>query len=213
MLASLFPNLTLPNYTPTSAPEAVSMAQAVLHSAGLSTASVSLLQPPVDGEPFLGARVLLSIPEAALEECLLKVAQTKAAEQGAKVKSLRLQLASQPPRPDAASAEPPMLSWKITASASLMMATVEVTVSGEFHAASPTVLTARQLALDAGTGMFAGMASALLRPQLLKAEGRSFPLPRLAGQPVQLDSVRLTPDSGSSGERPLLQIEVSCQTP
>jgi hypothetical protein len=65
-------------------------------------------------------------------------------------------------------------------------ATVTLRVAGGAEAADGENLQCRELKLDAGSGLFAGMATALIRPRLDALEGREFNLSRIAGIPVRL---------------------------
>ena len=65
-------------------------------------------------------------------------------------------------------------------------ATVTLKVGGRVEAADAENLRCRELKLDAGAGLFAGMATALIRPRLEALEGRVFNLSRIAAVPVRL---------------------------
>ncbi|MEI6712456.1 MAG: hypothetical protein WCO60_01800 [Verrucomicrobiota bacterium] len=188
----MIPGLNIPTQRPSSAEEAVLFANQTLHSAGLYSAKVSLLEPATGADGFSGAVVEATLPESELVTLFAKVAAAKATEQGGKVSDCTLKLESNTAG-----------SVQITCSmvAKMMMASLQLQLSGEIYQVDSKHFGVRQLRFDPGSGMFASMASAMIRPRLNELEGRTFNLDELLGFPVEIRSMRV--------ENQCLKIELS----
>ncbi len=176
----MIPGFQLPKERPQSAEQAVLITNETLQSAGLENARVILVEPATGPDGFAGALVDAMIPERDLGDLLARVAATKAAEQGAKVVATALQLSS---------GGPDCVKLSTSLTAKMMMATITLRLEGEIFVANRHSVGVRKLTLDPGTGMFAGMASAFVRPRLLELEGKTIDVAGLAGMPLDIRSL------------------------
>lgn len=165
---------------PASIAEAMIQAERLLHLAGLNEATLSVARPPEAGEALRGACLEASIPVRALEVIAGKTLDSMAASQGVKISDTRLSLEN-----GATGA----LSLKLGVEVDVRVfgKTVTVRVQGVAEGGDGKGIVFRQLTMDAGSGIFAGMATALLRPRLDALEGRRFEFTAIAGIPVSLE--------------------------
>jgi len=171
--------------------EALSQARQLFLRAGLEDAEIIVTQPAELGETLRGACLEASIPVRSIEAVAGKAAESLAASQGVKILHTRLSLQN-------GGAGDLSLLLGVEVGVRVFGASVTLGVRGVAEAAGGESIQCRELQMDAGSGMFAGMATALIRPKLEALEGQSFNLSRLAGVPVRL--VRLectgaTPDT------------------
>jgi len=171
--------------------EALSQARQLFLRAGLEDAEIIVTQPAELGETLRGACLEASIPVRSIEAVAGKAAESLAASQGVKILHTRLSLQN-------GGAGDLSLLLGVEVGVRVFGASVTLGVRGVAEAAGGESIQCRELQMDTGSGMFAGMATALIRPKLEALEGQSFNLSRLAGVPVRL--VRLectgaTPDT------------------
>lgn len=170
---------------PASVEEALSQTKRLFLRAGLLDAEVSVTQPAELGENLRGACLEASIPVRSIEAVAARAAEALAASQGVKVSHTRLSLQN-----GAAGNLSLLLGAEV--GVRVFGATVTLQVRGVAEATGGESIQCRELLLDAGSGMFAGMATALIRPKLDALEGQTFDLSRIAGVPVRLVRLECT---------------------
>ena len=163
---------------PASVEEALLQTRRLFLQAGLEGAEVVATRPPEPGEALRGACLEAAIPLGSLEAVANKAAGALAANQGVKISHTRLSVRN--------GGADRSLELDMELGVRVFGATVTLRVSGRAEAAGGENLQCRELKLDAGSGLFAGMATALVRPRLDALEGREFNLSRIAGVPVRL---------------------------
>jgi hypothetical protein len=168
---------------PATVEEALLQAKRLFLQSGLEDAEVLITQPPSPGESLRGACLEAAVPVTSLETVAGKAAGTLAASQGVKVSHTSLSLQNDN-----------SLSLRLSVEVGVRVfgATVTLRVSGMAEAAGADSIQCRELKLDAGSGLFAGMATALIRPKLDALEGHRFNLTRIAGVPVRLVRLECT---------------------
>lgn len=171
---------------PTSVEEACSQARQLLMRAGLEEAEVFVTQPPDPGESLRGACLEAAIPVESLEAAACSAAETLAAGQGVKISQIRLFLRNGGDR---------SLELVLELGVRVFGSTVSLCLRGRAEGADAENIRCRELKLDAGSGLFAGMATALIRPRLDALEGRAFDLSQVAGVPVRLLRLECTLES------------------
>lgn len=171
---------TLAGSLPTSVQDALSQAEMLFKLAGLNEATVSLTRPPEAGEILRGACLEASVPVRSLELLAGKMLDSMAASQGVKVAGTRLSLRNGAPGPLS-------LEFGVEVDVRIFGKPVTVGVRGVADGSEGESVVVRQLQLDPGSGMFAGMATALLRTRLDALEGRRFDLTEIARIPVRLE--------------------------
>ena len=164
---------------PASVEEALLQARHLFSRAGLEDAEVRMTEPPTSGESLRGACLEASMPVASIQAAAGKAADALAASQGIKIAHTRLSFENGGPGSLA-------LGLAVEVGVRVLGATVTVRVRGVAEAADGENIQCRELKLDAGSGLFAGMASALIRPKLDALEGQRFNLTRISGVPVRL---------------------------
>lgn len=182
---------------PDSVEEALLQARRLLSLAGIEDAQVCITQPPHSGESLRGACLEASIPVASIQAAAGKTAEPLAASQGVKIAHTRLSFEN-------SGAAGLALSIAVEVGVRVFGATVKVVVRGVAETADGEHIECRELMLDAGSGMFAGMATALIRPKLDALEGQRFNLAQIAGVPVRLlhlECTRETPETLRIGIR------------
>ncbi len=170
---------------PASVDEALLQTTRLFSRAGLEGAEVAVTQPAELGETLRGGCLEASIPMSSLEAVAGKAAASLAASQGVKISYTRLSLQN-------GAAGDLSLLLEMEVGVRVFGATVTLRLSGVAEAAGGESIQCRELQLDAGSGMFAGMAGALIRPKLAALEGQSFNLSRIAGVPVRLVRLECT---------------------
>jgi hypothetical protein len=162
---------------PASIEEALLQTQQLFLRAGLENAEASVTRPPDPGESLRGACLEASVPVGSLEAAAGKAAGELAAGQGLKISQTRLSVRN---------GGDCSLELGMELGVRVFGATVTLKVGGRVEAADAENLRCRELKLDAGAGLFAGMATALIRPRLEALEGRLFNLSQIAAVPVRL---------------------------
>lgn len=176
----MLPGFSFPKKRPESAEETVAITNETFRAAGLLNSYAALLQPASDAGGFTGAIVELVISEKDLKDLFGKIIETKAQEQGGKVSDVSLRLSSTGPNG---------VGVSLSATVKMMMASVNLRIDGEIFKTNTDALGIRKLTLDAGTGMFAGMAAAMMRPRLTELEGKSLSLTQLTGMSLQIEQL------------------------
>jgi hypothetical protein len=182
--------------------EAAAIAQQFLQAAELEGASVTVLQPASGEDGFAGARLQLTLPEAALEAALRKTAEKMAEEQGAKLQELHLTLQPLEARARAVRVE-------VRGTARMLMSTLSSRLTGELVAPTPRHVVLQNLQFDPGKGMFASMASAFLTPRLRQWEGSLHDFSELLQCALEIETLRVEPTPGGQ----VLQIVLCGATP
>lgn len=203
--SSLFPSIP-----PQSAQDAAGSVNAVLAALGLCRSSAKVVEPASKAQGVSGAVLEVAFAESDLKTILLQTAEAKAREQGAKILGADLKMRSVGEN---------QVGIQISLKAKAMMASVDLRVEGELFVAGEDGLGLRRLVLDAGAGMFAGVAGAMLRPLMAEWEGRVFALSDMAKHPLRVQRLWLEGASrsgdplaagtvGEDGCEPSLQVSV-----
>ena len=175
---------------PASLEEALLQTKRLFLQAGLEGAEVFATRPPEPAQALRGACLEATIPVGSLETVAHREACALAASQGVKISHTRLSVQDDG---DGACS----LKLGVELGVRVFGATVTLRVGGRAEASDGENIRCRELQLDAGSGLFAGMATALIRPRLDALEGREFNLSQIAGVPVRLLRLECT---GASGE-------------
>lgn len=181
---------------PTSVEEALEQTRRLFARAGIADAEVSVTHPAAPGEGVREARLEALVPVASLEAALHEAATALAAAQGVKVSQTQLLLEN-------SGGKGLSLTAHVAVDVRVFGATVTLRVRGDADATGGTHVRLENLQLDAGSGIFSGMATGLIRPRLDALEGRRIDLAQLAGLPVRL--LCLESSEGAPGR---LRIEV-----
>ena len=181
---------------PISVEEALEQARRLLARASIHGAEVTVTRPAAAGECLKGACLEGSLPLTALEAALREAADAVAASQGVKVSRTKIHLENR--------AEGDLsLALTVEVDVRVFGATITLRVRGALDATDGESVRLQNLQLDAGTGLFSGMATGLIRPRLEAMEGQRIDLTRLAGV-----SVRLLCLECSNGTPEMLRIEM-----
>ncbi len=144
--------------------------------------------PAADGQRLLMMKravhgeVTIEMARVDLERLLHSLAAEAAREHGVEIKSTRLSVTTRGPRG---------LSLAAEVIAKMFIATATVTLSGDLDLDEQ--LTARLSNLQfRGEGMIATLAGGIIRPQLARLEGRTFPLMSFALGEISLRDVQVS---------------------
>jgi hypothetical protein len=159
--------------------EALEQARRLLARAGIPDAEVCVTQPPAAGESVRGGCMEALIPLQSLENVLHKTVETLAGAQGVKISATRMRIKNGAP-------EGLSLGIMVEVDVRVLGATTTLKVSCLADASDGEAIELRNPQLDAGAGLFSGMASAMLRPYLEAAAGKKIELSRLTGVPVRV---------------------------
>jgi hypothetical protein len=180
----IFDASTLPKTAPTSVEEVLSFADSLFASSGFDGASVSLISAPTGGVGVSGAAFCVSVPIAELEALARRAAEAAAEEQGIQVSRLELALRQEAPE---------RLGMLIEADAKAFLGKVTVRVTGSLVLQQEQgTLHFEGLQMDAGSGMFAGIAGAVLRPKLARLGEKVIDLRQIEGFGLQVSNIRAT---------------------
>lgn len=171
------PNLS--NSPPASVEEALERARLLLAQAGIEGAEVTVTQPPMADEPLKGACMEAFLPVASLEAAVRKVAEAQAAAQGVKISRVQIRFQN-------GSEETLALQINAEVDVRVFGATMTLQIRGVADVTGGESVQFRNLQLDAGSGLFSGMATALIRPYLDSVGAQRLDLTQLAGVPVRL---------------------------
>jgi hypothetical protein len=169
---------------PTSVQEAVLQAKRLFSQAGLVDAELVVTQPPEAGESLRGACLEATIPAASLEAVAAKAAEALGASQGVKISHTRLSLQN--------GGGSLSLELGLEVGVRVLGATVTLGLRGVAAGVGGEDIQCRELKLDAGSGLFSGMATAMIRPRLDALERHRFNLTQIAGVPVRLFRLECT---------------------
>jgi hypothetical protein len=167
---------------PASAQEAVSQANALLKKAGFAPDPVTLKTPATGPDGFSGATLRADLPEEALGALVHAAVVEAAAEQGVSVTHTSLQL-----RPGG----PGSLNVALQMTAKIFVASVELGIRGRVSVSSSGAVEFDSLLVDAGSGMFASMAMATIKPQLDQIMSKRFELEKILGRPLEVTQFEL----------------------
>ena len=173
MFRELLPSLPLPG----SAEEAVAQANALFKKAGFAPDPVTLKTPASGPDGFSGATLRADLPEEALGALVHAAVVEAASEQGVSVTHTSLQL-----RPGG----PGSLGVSLQVTAKIFVASVELGIRGTVSVSSSGTVEFDSILLDAGTGMFASMATATIRPQLDQIMSKRFELGKILSRPLKV---------------------------
>jgi|GEM_PF-2205015 len=180
----IFDASTLPKTAPTSVEEVLSFADSLFVSSGFNGASVSLISAPTGGAGVSGAAFCVSVPIVELEALARRAAEAAAEEQGIQVSRLDLAL-----RQEASE----RLGLVIEADAKAFLGKVTVRVTGSLVLQQEQgTLQFEGLQMDAGSGMFAGIAGAVLRPKLARLSAQVIDLREIEGFGLRVTGIRAT---------------------
>lgn len=167
---------------PRSAEEAVSQANALLKKAGFAPDPVTLKTSASGPDGFQGATLGADLPEEALGALVHAAVVEAAAEQGVSVNHTSLQL-----RQEGSGG----LSVALQVTAKIFVASVGIGIRGKISVSSSGAIQFDSLLLDAGTGMFASMATATIKPKLDQMMSRRFELEKIFGRPLKVTQFEL----------------------
>ncbi len=119
------------------------------------------------------------LPLASLEAAVRRVAEAQAAAQGVKISRVQIRFQN-------GSEEALALQVNAEVDVRVFGATMTLGIHGLADATGGESVQFRNLQLDAGSGLFSGMATALIRPYLDLVGAQRLDLTRLAGVPVRL---------------------------
>jgi hypothetical protein len=160
---------------PKSAEEAVRRANTILQQAGFAKEAVSLQTPASGSDGFSGARIRMDLPEEALRALVHATVVEAASEQGISITDTSLQLNP---------AGPGALGIRLQVTAKVFVSSVEVGIRGRVTVSSCGTVEFDSLLMDAGAGMFAGMATAAIKPKLDQLQSERFELEKIFGRKV-----------------------------
>jgi hypothetical protein len=160
---------------PKSAAEAVWRAKALLQPAGFAPEAVSLKTPASGPDGFSGARIRIDLPEEALGALVHATVVEAASEQGVSITHTSLQLHPAGPRG---------MGIRLQVTAKVFVSQVEVGIRGRVTVGNCGTIEFDSLLMDAGAGMFAGMATAAIKPKLDQLQSERFELEKLFGRKV-----------------------------
>ena len=161
--------------TPKSAEEAVRRTNATLRQAGFTHDAVSLKTPASGPEGFSGACIRMDLPEEDLRALVHAAALQAASEQGITITDTSLQLHPAGPRG---------MGIRLQVTAKVFVSQVEVGIRGRVTVSNCGTIEFDSLLMDAGAGMFAGMATAAIKPKLDQLQSERFELENLFGRKV-----------------------------
>jgi hypothetical protein len=164
---------------PVSLEDALGQARRLLAAGGIPDAEVCVTQPPAAGEALRGGCMEVSIPLQSLENTLHRRIEALAAAQGVKVSGTRIQIEN-------GGAGGLSLTLSVEVDVRVFGATTTLKVRCLADAEDGESIALRNPQLDAGSGLFSGMASAMIRPYLEGAAGKKIELSRLTGVPVRV---------------------------
>lgn len=162
---------------PATVEEALLLTQQLCVQSGLEDAEAFISRPPDPGESLRGACLEASVSVKSLEVAAARAAGALAADEGLKISKTQLAIRN---------GKDGSLELDVELGVRVFGATVTLKVGGRVETEDAEHLRCRELKLDVGSGLFAGMATALIRPRLDALEGRLFNLSRIAGLPVRL---------------------------
>ncbi len=168
---------------PTSVEEVLSLAGSVFASTGFNGAGVVLTAEPSGGAGVSGAAFCVSVPILEVEAFVRRAAEEAAAEQGIQVSRLNLALKQEAPE---------RLGLEIEADAKAFLGKVTVRITGALVLQQEGTLRFEGLQMDAGAGMFAGMAGAVLRPKLAQLSAQILDLRQVEGFGLRVTGIRAT---------------------
>ena len=180
----LFNASNLPKTAPTSVEEVLSFADSLFASSGFHGAGVRLISAPAAGAGVSGAAFCVSVPFAELESLARRAVEAAAGEQGVQIDRLDLGFKQEAPE---------RLGLEIEADAKAFLGKVTVRITGSLvlQQAEGT-LHFEGLQMDAGSGMFAGIAGAVLRPKLARLSAQVIDLRRIEGFGLRVTGIRAT---------------------
>jgi hypothetical protein len=163
-----------------SAEDALASARALLERAGIAGATVLLEKPANIAGGLAGAVLKACLPKASLNAAIHNAAVQLAAQQGLKVTQTRLTLE------ETASNE---LHLGLQTEAKVFGGTLQVGIGGNIRVEAKTHIQFSELKMDAGGGMFAGIAAAMIRPKLVALEAAPLDIEKLVGLPMELSEL------------------------
>ena len=180
----LFNASTLPKTAPTSVEEVLSFADSLFASSGFNGASVRLIAAPTGVSGVSGAAFCVSVPIVELEALARRAAEVAAEEQGIRVSRLDLALSQEAPE---------RLGLMIEADAKAFLGKVTVRIIGSLALQQEQgTLQFEGLQMDAGSGMFAGIAGAVLRPKLARLSAQVIDLRQIEGFGLRVTNICAT---------------------
>jgi len=180
----IFDASTLPKTAPTSVEEVLSFADSLFASSGFNGASVSLISAPTGGVGVSGAAFCVSVPIVELEALARRAVEAAAGEQGVQIDRLELAFKQEAPE---------RLGLEIEADAKAFLGKLTLRITGSLVLLREEgTLHFEGLQMDAGSGMFAGIAGAVLRPKLARLGAQVIDLRRIEGFGLRVTGIRAT---------------------
>ncbi|NBV85971.1 MAG: hypothetical protein EBS01_06855 [Verrucomicrobia bacterium] len=168
----MFPDLSaLQNISPTSVEEVLSLSSAFFAATGLQGVDVAFTKAADSAAGLKGASFCVTLPTAALEALFDSAAKAAGAEQGIQVTRSQLRVRQE---------VSDRLEIALEADARAFLGALTVRVTGSLVLLEEGTLRFDGLKLDVGTGMFAGMAGAVLKPKLLQLGSQVFDMRQLS---------------------------------
>jgi hypothetical protein len=167
--------ISLPKQAPADVQELITQGNSLLHAAGLEGARFKLDRPASTPHPFQDAEVTLIVPEKSLQDVVQKEAARQAAQHGAKVSGTILQC--EPAGENA-------IRVRAASTASMFIGSIPFHLSCVVLAIAPDKVGFGEIKLDTGSGMFGGMARAMIEPHLQKWAVSEPSLGAWMGRPV-----------------------------
>jgi len=165
---------------PTSVDEALSQALQILELAGIEGSAVHIEHKPEGGNGLSGAVLRFELPVDSLEAPLGKRVAAAGQEHGVPVQlnDLKIEQAGEN-----------RLRMFVHAESKVFGGTVRLDISGWMHVRERSAIQFEGLKMEGGTGIFGGVATALIRPRLAQLEAAPLDLSQLAGLPVEVPSL------------------------
>ncbi len=174
----------LQNASPTSVEEVLSLLNALFTATGMQGVTVALSGAPPSGAGPKGASFCVTLPIVELEALFHRAVETAAGEQGIQVSRSQLRFTQE---------APDRLAVAMEADARAFLGAVTVRVTGALVLHTDGTLRFDGLKLDTGSGMFAGMAGAVLRPKLARLGEQVIDLRRASsGLGLRVTGLRAT---------------------
>jgi hypothetical protein len=173
-------HLPLPQNQPASAEDAVASARLLLNAAGISDAVVSLEKPATVPGGLAGAVLMARLPRVSLEKAVHNAAAQFATQQGIKVTQTHLLLQQTSPN---------QVQLNLQVEAKVFGGTLQLGISGSVLVEGGTRVRFCDLNMESGGGMFAGVASAMIRPKLAALQAEPLEIEKLAGLPLELSEL------------------------
>jgi hypothetical protein len=172
----------LQNAAPASVEEALLLAEKLFSEIGVQRAQIVSSTPSGNVSGLAGVSFCVTLPLNELEALAQRELEAVAAEQGIKVDRSELRITQE---------QPGRLDVTIEGDAKAFLGSLTVRVTGALTLQADGTLRFEEMRMDAGAGMFAGMAGALVRPKLAKLQAQPIDLRRTDGFSLRFTGLRV----------------------